>query len=436
VIRATLSTTPVTVCSSGELTHIGTFRNYFRLWPSSTGVSVRLVWRQGRDGWTAGPWQTAPFEDAFWEPDLGQTKIREALLGAQTWQWRIEAKSTTAGDTIDVDMHEMVPCEEGFGKARATTVYETPGAFTARDEFASHAAGTLVGKVAPSGQTWARLASSDTDDFGVNTTTQLVGRTAVSDASLWAGNYLTAGTTAYGALAVQADVRSTRSENVGVGLISRVVAMTDQFQVALSAVSGSTERRLFIRKRVSSSTTELAGIGGISVSNDQSETSWFTIRLQIVGSKYAVWFGPQGATPSLVFSGSDTDLSGTLATGKAGFFGVNVSANAATVDVDNFLTFVPAADTVCYSGQSCEFRSHGDDPVLREDSTGTYWGRPPEARGGRMWLPPAGDEDRITRVVAMARRNDIQTLQSANIADSTTLAVSYTPRYLVVPQTA
>jgi hypothetical protein len=130
------------------------------------------------------------------------------------------------------------------------------------------------------------------------------------------------------------------------------------------------------------------------------------------------------------FADSVLATGGTLATGKSGFADYNPSAQAITRYYDNFYTATPAAEPVCcYSGQSIEFRS---DTTLREDSTGTYAGPPPSYIGGRFYLPNAGGPGRKTRVAAIARRNNVETSPDDQIADSTVLQVSYTPRFLVV----
>lgn len=123
---------------------------------------------------------------------------------------------------------------------------------------------------------------------------------------------------------------------------------------------------------------------------------------------------------------------GTLATGKPGFADRSTGTTAAVRTYDSFYAATPAAEPIaCYSGQSIEFRH--DDP-LREDSSGTYWGPPPSYRGGRFLLPPAGDENRTSRVFVKARRNDVATAADDQIADSTKVELFYTPRWSVLPR--
>lgn len=81
-----------------------------------------------------------------------------------------------------------------------------------------------------------------------------------------------------------------------------------------------------------------------------------------------------------------------------------------------------------------EFRSYGDDPALREDATGTYWGRPGEVRGGRLWLPPAGEEGRVTRLAVMARRNDPEMMGNDTVGDALSITAHVRPRWINIPR--
>ena len=445
VVRATLTSNPVVVCSSAELTHIGTFRNLFRMWPSSTNVSVRMVWRQGRDQWTAEPWVSPPFSGYFWEPDLGQSKIRSALLGTQTWQWRIEAKSTVAGDTLDVDFHAMIPSGEGYGKARRTVIFETPLTFSARDEF-DQTAGALTGKTAAVGGTWA--GAGDADDFSVETTGKTAQRTAVSDSNVYtSGRFAISGMSAIASQAAQVDFKtSVTAQGPSVmGVLARYTDTsnwlrfhTDRSEGVGADLSNARHKsNLVVEKCVAGTRSTLMLVTVTSPSFAVS--SWYTLRLAVdAGGHFWTWFYAQNSSPIFVGGGQDSSLAtgGALASGKAGFYDGQSDPGSVTRNYDNFIAFPASSDAAIFASQSGEFRSYGDDPMLREDSTGTYWGRPPEVRGGRLWLPPAGDDDRTTRIAVLARRNDIEEQPSADIADSTSVAVSYRPRWINIPRQA
>jgi hypothetical protein len=79
---------------------------------------------------------------------------------------------------------------------------------------------------------------------------------------------------------------------------------------------------------------------------------------------------------------------GTLASGKPGLRDQNKTAavNAQRLYTQVAVTTPPAEQIALYSGKSMQVRY---DDTLRQDSTATYYGRPPSYRGSRFLLPPA-----------------------------------------------
>lgn len=425
-LRATLTTTPVAVCSSAELTHKGTFRNVFRLWPSSTGVSVRLAWRQGRDQWTTEPWATAPFEDTFWEVDLGQSKIREALLGTQTWQWRIEAKSTAAGDTLDVDFHAMIPSGEGYGKARKVFLYETPVAFLDQDSFGGMTAGNaLNARAAPiGGDTWATSGSAP--DFvakdGPGSSDETVGRTGASEG----GRLAILATHTNAAMEIRFQYSKVMAGGARTILYGRRSGSAD---IEMELIAGS-PGNFTLAQTTSGGTYSTLAIAPLVT---MSANVWYRMLLIANGATITGYLLTDQGTVLTTATATTT----TTASGTWGFGDANGAATAINRYYTDFSIYTPTTEATIFSGQSLEFRSYGEDFALREDSTGTYWGRPPgETRGGRIELPPAGDEDRVTRVAVMARRADIETRPSANVGDSLSLQIKHIPRWVTIPREA
>ena len=433
VIRATLTTTAITVCSSAELTHVGPFQNYFRLWPSSTNVSVRLVWRVGRGQWTAMPWQKAPFEDAFWETNLAYTNIKRVAAGTQSWQWRLEAKTTAPGDTVDIDYHAMLPAEYS-ATVRQPVTYESASAFVARDEFDHTPEDALHGKTLPQGGTWTVVGAGDYKAQAG----KYAYSTFVSHASLDVGSVAYPGSTNYGTITVQADVKFTSMTNKEQmwGVAARYTDASNWLAAGIGVEnSGDPVFRLYVRKRAAGASTVLASplTGFITAGTGM----FYTVRLAVIGGYWWAWCFQAGTSPGIpVASGYDANLaSGTLSTGKPTLYDAYTGAVASTRSYDNFAAFVPTEDAVCFASQSLQFKSYGDDVASREDSSGVYWGGI-AARGGRVWLPCAGDDGRTSRVAAFMRRADIETMPSGDIADSTTLAISYRPRWVAIPRQA
>jgi hypothetical protein len=91
--------------------------------------------------------------------------IPPKTLGTQRWTGQIEAYSTTAGDTVDIDYVMLIPTGEGYGKARGSLA---AGVLTVNgyDEFTGTTAGAgLDTRTAPSGGTWATSIGTATGDF-------------------------------------------------------------------------------------------------------------------------------------------------------------------------------------------------------------------------------------------------------------------------------
>jgi len=138
--------------------------------------------------------------------------------------------------------------------------------------------------------------------------------------------------------------------------------------------------------------------------------------------------------PLLVLKAQSTAVAtgGALATGKPGFYDRNSSPTAAIRSYDFFSIATPAAESIVInSTRSLEVRS---DTTIRADSSNTYWGPVPSYRGSRFYVPPAGDENRTSRVLVKAHRQDIEAVDATDVTDNLTVAVAVTPRYLVIPR--
>lgn len=419
VVRATLSTAPVVVASTGELTHQGSFRIKGRLYASAAGVQTRLVWREGRDSWTANEWQAHPVSANFAEFDFGTITVQDVPLGTQSWQARIEAKASTAGTTLDGDYLIVGPVGDGYGKARKVLRFETPTVFSARDEFVQ-TAGNLTGKTLPAGGTWGFTGGAT--DFTVEATGHTATRNTSGDTL--PGRQATAGTSTFTNVGIQLDamVATLASSGVIVGAVAR---HTDANNFVYGGFGWGT-RRALVTKYVSGVETSIATSAALPIVSE----GWWTIRFVVFATgAFALWVYSRGTTPAgPTIQGHDSALAtgGSLASGKTGF--VDWSNVVGVRSFDNFSVWVPETDAAINTSQSIEFRSV-NDPVLREDSTGTYWGRPAEYNGSRFYLPP-GD----SRVAVKARRRDVELLPDDQIADSTQVTVAHRPRYIAVPR--
>jgi hypothetical protein len=429
VVRATLTASPLAVCGTGNLTHQGSFRVKARVYASAAGQYVRLSWQEGDGPYRSNPYVTPPVPGAFNEIDLGLITVPPKQLGTQRWSGRIEAYTTTTPgtDTLDIDYLVFVPAGEWYGRARGEVVPDTPSVFSVRDEF-NQTAGALTGKVAPVGGTYVAMTGSDTNDLQVEATGHTAQRTDVSDTGTILGGIYPGRAVGLdvnlGATAAQMDWKASVDSVAVRGLMIRVVDASN-----FLAVTVHSDRTVRVRRIVAAGGTLMNQVNAVSVS---SFTGWQSLRFAALGASYYVWMGAAGGNLRLICSGSHADLEsgGALATGDVYLYDDQATATACTRNYDNFQAWVPPIPTVLYSGRTAEIRSDG---AGRQDSTGTYYGPMPAYRGGPIYIPPAGDKNRTTRLFAKAHRNDIEAAASEPVTDSLTVQVIVTPRYAVVP---
>jgi hypothetical protein len=150
------------------------------------------------------------------------------------------------------------------------------------------------------------------------------------------------------------------------------------------------------------------------------------LRLTVFASGRAVGVD---TTNGVTVEASDSTLatSGTLASGKPGVGDQGGGTGSNQHYVDDFRVSVPDSEPVAlYSGRNMQVRY---DDTLRQDSTGTYYGRPQSYRGSRFLLPVG-----TSRVLVKARRNDIDLALADTVTDATQIQVGWTPRGLAVPR--
>lgn len=430
VIRATLWRDPLAVAGTGNLGHVGTYRVKARVYGSGAGpIRVRLAWQEGDGPFRANPYTTLHLLGQFVEVDLGTVTIPPKDLGTQRWSGRVEAATDTPGDTIDVDYLVLVPAGEGYGKARGVGPI-TATALNGYDEFSTlGAAAALNARVAPAGGTWA-TSGVVTDFVGTTIPTGQVFRQTTAEAArrfavLGATNYIDAQTEVW-------TFYTSSSFLVGVtaGAIARWTDSSNYLAAQLQTQSVPYPNALQIYQVVAGTTTVLASWPGVYF----SPNTWWGIRLtayasgSIIAELFAVY--PNSPVATLRGYSSAVATGGALATGKPGFFDMNTNAGLIQRAYDYFRIATPSAEPLVISStRAMEVRS---DSALRADSSNTYWGPVPAYRGARFFVPEAGDENRTSRVLAKAHRQDIEVNDAGNVTDSLTVQVNHTPRYLVV----
>lgn len=427
----------VAICGTGAQSHIGSFRVKARVFSNSTNIWFRFGWQVG-DGSTARNQWIATIIDGQWnELDLGTIVVPPVLTGTQKWSGFIEVMAAGGGtgvstDNVDVDYFLLVPVDAGYGKARAPFSPQSGVTQTFDDFSSTTAGGALSGRTPIVGAAWVTAGSPTDFAFvdGPNLYEESVTRSAVSDTGY--GRFATAGgsvTNTDISVNVARNVVGSNA-NFELGLVARYVDISNylsayvwwnattspaapywQFEIHINIAGTATVLRTY----------RLASFGG---------TQWSRLRLLVFASGrfHAELFDSTGAFVTAL-DGYDVRLAtgGTLATGKVGIRDRSAGATSVLRYYDNFQAVTPVAEpAVIYSGRSAQVRY---DDTIRQDSTGVYNGRPESYRGTRFLLPPG-----TSRVLAKARRNDIETIADDAVTDATQIQVGWTPRGLAVPR--
>jgi len=325
--------------------------------------------------------------------------------------------------TREVDELVLIPAE-GYAEARATPSHQ-PGVLSAHTVF-NHTSGVaLNGLPATVGGTWSTLGT--TSDFTTYTfnANQYVYRSTTTDAS---PRYAILTPNSYTDVEVGASMQFTNYTNQSQVLIARWADSANHLRIIMQG-----GLYIFVTKVVAGVVTDIA-YSPITADNHLATYGWYRLRTVIYASgRGRAWIEDSGGATLLTASFNDTVLAtgGTLSAGGTGMADYN-NGTPNQRSYDDFTTSIPAAEPiVCYAGQSIDFRHDGSE---RQNSTGAFWGPPPSYRGSRFLIPPAGTRGRKTRIAVVARRNDTRVAADDNISDSTTIQVTYTPRYLVVPR--
>jgi hypothetical protein len=424
VFAGDLTTTYAAILSTqasgggAHLSHVGDFRVWARVQcpTANTGsVRLRLEWGSGdlRRFTQNDEWEMQSTWEGSWRlVDLGLVHLTKARAGgAQRWEGRVLAKSTVAGDDIHVDCLFVMPVTEGYGEARALPTQPAPTSFLLRDEF-DQTAGALDTKTLPTGQTWASTGAAPDFSIASGITTRT---TAASDRHAVAG-------ASYVNTLVQADVMTSAGGALRLGVIARWVNSSTYFRVYATPGSGAS----VIASPFGTGEPIVHGAVIFTPGN------WYTLRVAVFDTgRVVVWFFPRGSRPgppALSAEFASLATGGALQTGSTGLY--DFSSIAATRSFDNFGVSVPVKDAVIFAGQSMETRHDG---VYRESADGSTMDVVSRYEGSTFLLPPSGSEGRATRIIVKPSRGDPDSDPDSAL-DDISVRISYTPRYLHVPE--
>lgn len=421
---------------NGYPTHVGDFNVWVRTYrPTSNKgeVSLALEWATG-DLTRPTRNDVVTFAANEWEGQLvwvclGQVHLPKVAKGLQQWDGRVIAKTTTVdptqpstGDDLELDAYWLQPVAEGAAEVSVIPAFETPTAFTARDEF-EQAAGALTGKTAPVGGVYS--GAGDADDFQVHANDYAY-RDAVTDAAdtgreVWLDVNMAA-------TLFQVDLYTSHiSSAVQLAAEVRRVDANNLLRVRWKPFTKTT---LELLKRVSGTWTTIATwepgaatLAGVA----------HPLRIVVTATgRVLVWFWQSGSEPGdpiVVAQDSDLATGGALASGDVGLYDENTAGgDPITRRYDNLFAAVPTTDAAIFANQSLEFRH---DATERENPAGTLW-TPLIPEGDHLLIPPAGREARDLRTTVLASRGP--RIDSGIVADpgidAKTIRLYATPRYL------
>lgn len=377
-----------TVTPTTYWTHTGRYRALVRVQPKSTNtgdVEVRANWGLG-DLATYSQGPTRAVSRGGWTlADLGVINVPST---ATRWEFRVQAKSTVAGDDVYVDVIYLPCADEASGTAQVTTTNALTTQ-TVSDTF-NQSAGNLNGKT-PSPQADGNWAESSAGKFTMDTSNHRAQRTGVSD-TVGVNN---------GAFAVEsssltgsyAQIGLYRSGLPGSTYTAGVVLRYSSTSSWIAAVVDEAGY-LYLMKCVSGpSIYQLKSVHSLPLQYAFETTAYPAITVQAAaytsGRFDANVYVYGNLQASLSVTDSDLATGGVLASGKVGFVDHYTSGTAYTRSYDDFVAGSIAANAACFASQSVEFSSTG---WRREDAAGVVWGDPGNPQGDNFLLPPGTAE--------------------------------------------
>jgi hypothetical protein len=413
---------------------IGSYRVKARVFPTSEAARFRISYRVGD-----GPFKTlgglysavaAAGINGYFEIDLGEVTFEEVIAGTQRAEVRIESMAAEGAPENDLNYLELMPTVSGYGKGRGLQS-SAATQLLAYDEYIQ-SAGAATGKSPTVGSAYVAATNSDAaPDFEVDAVNHRLFRSSVSDTGTIIPVYLLgraigAGAAKYKNHMIAHNLTIPWSEAVTTGHIVRWVNAENFFVVYFTEFGGGgVGWNLLVGKYKAKVRTILR-----EVENFRGKAAELSGRLETIVQDGAIAVYFDGVEVTTV---KDADLAtgGTHQEGQAFLYDHNVAAAAATRIYDNFeIVEIPPAGRVCFASRQAELRSDSDDKLIRQDATGTYDGPPSTYRGGRFYIPPAGDAGLVSRLAVKMRRNDVDTEPDTNVTDQQTIEVKVTERFL------
>lgn len=443
VTHGTLSTnwtpvlsTNIPILSNAWMTHQGTHRVFARVFGTAgSAIQARFLWDVGDFVFpVANDAQTLYDAGTFQILDMGEVRLDPVPTGDHRWQGQIQAKGAVGGESFSIDRVWIANTDDGFGILRSPLVpVDNLGTYSARSEFNTEA-GTITGDSLAVGGTWT--GAGDVDDFVVANTIagKSASRTAVSDADLNTGRYITASSPTLSDAVVQAYFLTSNGVITGdarYGVLARYVDTSNWLWFGIAITSGQTAMAV-IKRVAGTATTLVSTIPAVTATGAALRSNMF-FGLRLMASSGGFYTGSiaiGGSGFIEILSGSDTDLAtgGTLDDGKTGLYDAQTSATAATRYYLQFGAWVPVRDAVILASRTTELSTTA---LTRQDTSGAAYGPVTYPLGDLPRLPPATLDNRTAQIFLKGSRGDIETLPDSNI-DDISARVSYRPCWLFV----
>jgi hypothetical protein len=429
VVKATLSPTAVVLCSTGPITHIGSYRNKLRCQADGEGARFHVSYRVGDGVWvTSLPWMTPGQVDQWFDLDQGEIFLEEAEQGEQVSEIRIEGKVEEEAKNCTgwVDVLGLMPTRR-YGVAREPLNFDVPTSLQVVDGF-NQAEGNATGKSPEVGSPYAAMPISDTSDFTV--AAGELRRTATEDTG-------TIGTAPFKGRGIGTAKELTNVAIRNWFLLNGFTFAAGGFSPQTGHIVSYLNNESFIIVRVYIDWPAYYGTGpgafGLYLRIQKPDGTYLANEVEV-----PVPTGlPTGSLLSLVIGNSlsvfmnDQQLVTVTdpmigLKGKAYLYDESVVGTGGTRRYDNLAIWVPDQPVVCASGQSLDIRADGEQ---RENSGGTYWS-PVRYRGAHCLLDPAGNSDLVNRLAVKMRRNDAAEEPDTNLTDEQSLEVLVRERFL------
>lgn len=415
--------------SGTALSHIGSYRVWARLMAGAGAgtaqagtVSVRLEWRPSAAGKYSANEATEilPAEGGqVIYRDLGMVRVPKVTSGAQKWDGRIVAKSTTGTDDVWVDRLMLVPIDGGYGEGRMVPPSsETPATFVARDDFTSGTA-TIAGSVLATGGTWSVTGSGGTFILADG----LLFHSGTTTSTMFA----LAGTAQYANIGVSAYHDAGRKS----GMLARYKGTGDYLAYIAQGLTSSTATPTTYYEIVLCS----GGTAGTIASGYEPFSNTDAVYRQLyvdTSGRWATYAGRSMDSLSTQASGYDSRLaaSGTLNTGQFGLIDAGGTATPYSRSWDIFRAWEPEYDAAIFANRKAYLT---DRSATHDDSAGTALAPIADYQGKYFTLPAEGMEGGTARLFIKASRNLPESMSDPGIDDISGTAY-YTPLYWHIPE--